>query len=150
PGGKPVATAQVAVFAPPGEERHEGEPRQVVSARVGTDAQGAYQLKVPRATGMELYPTILAARAPGFDVGLAAVGAGTGQKELVIRLPPEQIRKGRFIDLQGTPVKDLTVYVGAVYEKRGEKPVGIMEPAKPSPAWFEPVKTDEQGRFQFR
>jgi hypothetical protein len=142
--GKPVKGARVGVMAVPAKADRE---QMLALEHTQTGGDGAYRVRAPRPTGKEVYPTMLMARAPGHGVGLLALTAD-GKPGGDIRLPREQVRRGRFIDLQGQPLRGVTVRVQFVALKRGDKMVGVIEPTKPSPLWFEPAVTDAQGRFR--
>jgi RNA polymerase sigma factor (sigma-70 family) len=148
--GKPVKGARVGVLAvPEGLAKQAGADgeRMLALGHTETGAGGEYRLKAPRPTGREPYPTMLVARAPGRGLGLLPLPSGA-KPVADIRLPREQVRRGRFIDLQGAPVKGLKVQVGFVALKQGDKVVGVIQPSAPWPLWFEPLVTDAEGRFR--
>jgi RNA polymerase sigma factor (sigma-70 family) len=153
--GKPVKGARVGVLAVPEDwaKRHRLDSEDMVTlGHTQTDANGAYTLRVPGLTGsedfpQELHPRVVMARAPGHGVGCAPISAD-GKVPPVIRLPREQVLRGRFIDLQGQPVKGARVEVLFVLVERTKPLLGLAKPSEPSPLWFEPAVSDEQGRFR--
>jgi RNA polymerase sigma factor (sigma-70 family) len=151
PDGKAVPSAQVMLLElprDPAKLRSEEDFQMDLKGRTQSDADGRFQVRAPRPTGKEIVPPMIIVRANGFGLGMHGVAAT--DKEVVIRLPREQILRGRFVDLQGEPVKDLVVKIGAVVEKRGDSFAGAVAPAKSSTPWFKPLKTDAEGRFQVR
>jgi RNA polymerase sigma factor (sigma-70 family) len=148
--GKPVKGARVGVMAVPESWEKLAGPdgeRMLALEHTATDKDGNYRLPAPRPTGKEPYPTMLIARAPGHGLGLMPLPAGA-RPTADIRLPREQVRRGRLIDLQGAPVKGLTLRIAFVALQQGDKRMGVAPPTAPWPLWFEPVTTDAQGRFR--
>jgi RNA polymerase sigma factor (sigma-70 family) len=147
--GNPVPGARVGVLAVPADPRKlmdaDGE-HMVVLEQAKTSADGRYRVRAPRPTGQELYPTMLLARAPGHGAGFVPVPSAKGPAD--IRLPREQVLRGRLIDLQAQPQAGVKVEVGFVALKQGEKMVGVVQPLPPSPLWFAPAVTDAEGRFR--
>jgi RNA polymerase sigma factor (sigma-70 family) len=154
-GGQPVKGARVGVLAVPDDWAKRNGPdaeHMVALGHARTDADGAYSLRVPRPSGggpflPDVHPRVVMARSPGHGVGCAPVAAD-GKVPPVIRLPREQILRGRFIDLQGQPVKGVRVEVLFVLAEKSKPLLGLAQPAEPSPLWWEPVVSDEQGRFR--
>jgi hypothetical protein len=154
--GRPVAAAEVAALAMPRQwdvTTGEESIRLELVAEARSDADGQFRLRVPRPAkapmpGTDFYPTHLLVRAPGFAAGLMALDPQSDRKPAVLRLPPEQVLRGRLIDLQGQPARGVKLRVAAVMEKVGNEGRGVVEPDRPAPAWFAPLVTDGEGRFQ--
>jgi hypothetical protein len=148
PDGKTVKDAEVAVLSFPRQGWRmldEGSIRTSIQAQTKVDHKGRFQLQAPRPAGKSITPMLVMARAKGYGLGLQKWEAG--QAEVVIRLPKEQVLRARLVDLQGQPVKGIAIHVVSVLEKEGEVPLGVVQPAEPSPLWFTPPVTDDQGRF---
>src|SRR5262245_38783436 len=107
PGGKPVAQARVVVLGAVqrphrgrvGEERHEA----VAEGRA--DKAGRFRIEVERAKVKRCWFLQALASAPGFGLGWRDLRKDAVQSDVVLRLPAEQVIRGRLIDLAGRPVK---------------------------------------------
>ena len=74
--------------------------------------------------------------------------------ELALRLPREQVIRGRLLDLQGQPARNVKVYVKVVAtsEKDPSNSAGVtlgILPDNPpeGPSWPGPALTNDEGRF---
>jgi RNA polymerase sigma factor (sigma-70 family) len=190
---KPIANAEVALLA---LGRRSG---QRVLAQGKTDAKGAYRLEVKSAGPGQFYQMTVLARAKGFGLGWAptmeirqkvvtggvkgyAWASSTGytakaKASVDVRLRPEQVIKGRLLDLQGQPAAKVTFRVASVlgdlpkatgdplamklnriggrgrFELSQRRQAGFSfdHPApKDLPLWPKPVTTDASGRFELR
>jgi protocatechuate 3,4-dioxygenase beta subunit len=92
------------------------------------------------------------AAAPGHGLAWQTVSPFSGRPETVIRLPREQVVRGRLIDLQGAPAAGVKVHVIWL----GRRPQGnyrglwLGEDCRGLPQWPGPVTTDARGRFTLR
>ncbi len=96
------------------------------------------------------------AAAPGFGLGWAELNANAEEPAAEIRLRPEQIIRGKLVDINGQPASDVELKVWSVGRpsKIGTfDGVNIGENIGMSPVrdelknWPRPVATDLQGRF---
>jgi RNA polymerase sigma factor (sigma-70 family) len=146
--GKPVKGARVGVMAVPDDwQKRVGDDgeRMVVLGQVQTGADGQYQLRAPQPTARDPFlPTMILARAPGHGAGLLPLPTGI-RRMADIRLPREQVRRIRFVDLQGQPLAGVKVQVEFVAHAE-KKMVGVVQPTAPSSLWFESPVTDAEGR----
>jgi RNA polymerase sigma factor (sigma-70 family) len=153
PDGKPVPSARLIVLDMPRDVARFGSEDEVymeVKDQAQGDAAGRFRVRVPREPAKRDMPPIIAARAEGYGLGLFAVTAGM-TKEVVIRLPREKVLRVRLVDLQGAPARDVALRLVGVVEKAGNEGfVGAASPRGRVAAWFPPLRTDAQGRFQVR
>jgi RNA polymerase sigma factor (sigma-70 family) len=96
PDGQGHAGADVAVVA--WRPKRAGETPRVL-ARARTDGEGKFALKARRPTAEE-YAAVAVVSAPGFGLAWHATLPDTKAE---IRLQPEEVVRGRLIDLQGQP-----------------------------------------------
>jgi beta-lactamase regulating signal transducer with metallopeptidase domain len=143
--GKPVAGAQVAVLGRTRRLEVENKTLGVATA----DAQGRYRLAVPGMSSATYYEVSVIALAPGHALGSQPVGLDVKQPEVVIRLPDEQVLRGRVVDPKGFPAAKAKVCVRGVEpkEKNSYRGVFLWEPQDAPPVWPQPATTDALGRF---
>jgi RNA polymerase sigma factor (sigma-70 family) len=161
--GKPVAGADVAVL---GRRKPWGrsDPQVVYARLLGrrkADAQGRYRLRVPRTSREGYYETYVLARAAGYAVGQRPFDADAKEPKAPVFLAPEQVLRGRVLDLQGQPAAKARVVVLKVVSNQlappQRVPAGLPvvkfvsaefdELAEGLGAWVPPVTADAQGRF---
>jgi RNA polymerase sigma factor (sigma-70 family) len=157
PDSKAVAAADVALLTfsegrslTPLPFRDEARMRFTVLGRTRTDDRGNFRLRVPRSQSVQKLPVLpgqLIARGKGFGLGLHGLKLDADQKGVVVRLTREQVLRGRFLDLQGEPVKGLKLLCLGVVEERKSGVVGVMRPATRLVWWPGPLVTDARGRF---
>ncbi len=167
PDGKPVAGAQIVLGLPQTGPTDWRSPRRLTSS----GADGRFEAALPRETlplsrrNKKDRPAI-AAFAEGFGpdwLRLDLEGAG---KELTLRLRRDDVPiVGRVINLEGRPVRSLTVHIASLMELPAERLKKLRHNAgKPSPdlVWDEtgntltlgeegpipPVRTEIDGRFR--
>jgi RNA polymerase sigma factor (sigma-70 family) len=101
--GKPVAGAEVAVFAIRRSDQFSPNPRQEMQAQGKADQKGTFRLSVKAAAEPIGILQVLAG-AKGRGLAWQRLTAGKkGFEEAVLRLSPERILTGRLVDLQGVP-----------------------------------------------
>jgi RNA polymerase sigma factor (sigma-70 family) len=144
PDGKPVAGARVAVVARPQTLTIDPKEwtRNEVLGSAKADAEGRFRVDFPRITPERDYLALVVG-ATGWALGGKDSDTGLTGEEETITLEPERIFRGRFVDLQGQPIRGVRVRVSwsgtLPYDTVGE-----------APPWPGPVTTDEQGRFTLR
>lgn len=159
PDGKPAPGAQVAVVYQPNatraSEQRQGiqAPRLLATAQAGPD--GRFRLEVPRAS-LDLFPVDrLLAHAEGFGLGLRTFDPGPDRQELTVRLTPDQVIRGRLVDLQGAPAAGVKVDVTLCgnLSETGEGDSVFDDSDRPLagvPFWPAATTSDGQGRFTLR
>jgi RNA polymerase sigma factor (sigma-70 family) len=172
--GKPRAGADVAFF---GQENTGYLPygfKGKLLARGRSDSKGRFLLRPPKAALSELDHFHVAAGVKGFALGWHQVGFNEKMPaEVVLRLPPEQVIKGRLFNLQGVPAANVKARVFFAWGKKADigpafRALGGLGlpgagkkfrqrqwfPFQVSPApkglsfWPGPITTDVQGRFR--
>jgi RNA polymerase sigma factor (sigma-70 family) len=132
PDGKPVAEAQLAVVAYRGLFLNyvEGVPgfRNGTLGRARSDADGKFRLSVPHLSPPSAGRVRLLAAAEGLGLAWQRLDPKAESVEVEMRLPREQIVRGRIVDLQGEPVAGARVQVWELTHKPapGEKNPGPM------------------------
>jgi beta-lactamase regulating signal transducer with metallopeptidase domain len=156
PEGKPAGGAQVALLTMPKRLemlRNELAMRFEVLGQTQADAGGRFRLRLPRVERSNLpfpiQPGQMIASGKGYGFGLVGLELEADQKDVRVRLKPEQIVRGRLVDIQGAPAKGLPVHCFAVMEKQ-EPPMGVARPDRRLPMWPGTLITDAQGRFVVR
>jgi hypothetical protein len=92
------------------------------------------------------------AAAPGYGLAWQPVSPFAKEAETVIRLPPEQVLRGRLIDIQGQPAGGVKVQVVWLGKRPGGKHRGlwVTDKCRGLTQWPGPVTTDARGRFTLR
>jgi RNA polymerase sigma factor (sigma-70 family) len=152
--GRPLPGAEVAVLATEkggyrGGDLSSGKPHVLGLGKA--DAQGRFRLDVPRLSSARVLGLALVAGSAGPGLGWQSLDSGTDQSALDLHLAPEQVIRGRFINLQGQPAVGVTVRLSSV-RPVDYNPAGIQAPAvgKEPPCWPKAAVTDEDGRFEVR
>jgi RNA polymerase sigma factor (sigma-70 family) len=143
PEGKPAAEAQVAVVA---VSRADGEE---VLGVTGVDRRGRFRLPVRRTTCRAFYSAVVFAAAKGYGLAWQNLDPDPKQLDWVFRLRPEQVVRGRLVDLQGNPAAGVELHLAYVGnpEAKDNIQVVLWKPHKGFSAWPGPVTTNDQGRF---
>ncbi len=141
PDGKVVPAAEVAVVAWSQQLPQEGQtvPRPEIWGQTQADDTGHFRLTVRRPLRARyyqarMYGLAVLAGAQGYGLGWRFLPFNTRQVTALIRLQPEQIVRGRLIDLQGQPVAGV--------------PVEVVQVGKPAPQYRGFVTTDEDESIQ--
>jgi RNA polymerase sigma factor (sigma-70 family) len=161
--GKPVAGADVAVLGRP-KPKDRSDPQVVYARLLGqgkADAQGQYRLRVPRTSREGYYETYVLARAAGHTVGQRPFDADAKEPKAPVFLAPEQVLRGRVLDLQGQPAAKARIVVLKAVSNSLTPPkrvpadlpvvkfvsVEFDELPEGLRAWVPPMTADAQGRF---
>jgi hypothetical protein len=113
PDGKPLPGAEVALagwWRQTDTRKSESE----VLAHGKTDAQGRFRLSRKGAAAEQFYDLHLFAGGKGLGIAWLNLPRPSAQKEVELKVHPEQVLRGRMFDLQGVParnVKGRVVYV---------------------------------------
>jgi RNA polymerase sigma factor (sigma-70 family) len=143
PKGKPAAQAQVAIVA---VSRADGE--QVLGV-TGVDRRGRFRLPVRRTTSRAYYSAVVIAAAKGYGLAWQELDPDPKQLDWVLRLRPEQVVRGRLVDLQGNPAAGVKLHLAYVGDPKARENIQavLWKPHKGLPAWPGPLTTDAQGHF---
>src|SRR5262249_34571201 len=92
------------------------------------------------------------AHAPRHGLAWKNVGPDARKAEVEIRLLPEQVVKGRFLDLQGQPAAGVRVGVSSLTGQAPKKGVSgfLQAPGAGLPFGPTDVTTDREGQFTLR
>jgi len=155
PTGKPVVGAVVDIVGRPRKPwvaaRKEREPR-VALGRGATDTGGRFRLEASRSSMAGFFEVYAIATAPDFGLGWVNLSADTEQPAADIRLRPEQIIRGKLVDVNGQPATGVELQVASVGKPTKDGLFdGVNMGNDPLPeglrVWPRPVTTDDQGRF---
>jgi RNA polymerase sigma factor (sigma-70 family) len=145
--GQPVANAQVALIVRP--KRPTLNDQDQVLGQTRADAEGRYRLTVPLGAAAYFWEVTVLAGAKGHGLAVQQLSPDVQKAQADIKLPVEQVLRGRLVDVQGQPAAHVKVYLTRVGGMSGGMPVGVhlTDPPKDFPLWPGPVTTDAQGRF---
>jgi RNA polymerase sigma factor (sigma-70 family) len=152
--GKAVAGAEVAVVARPKGAHRGGDlssGRPDVLGRDRADADGHCRLSVPRTSSESVRGVSVVAGGAGHGVGWQPLNPDADKSTAEIRLAPEQVIRGRFVDVQGQPAAGVVVRVGWLRAgDRKSEGVGGLAAGKEPACWPKAATTDKDGRFETR
>ncbi len=143
PDGKPIADAEVEVTPVTPNPFPIGNLEQ----KVRTDKQGQFKVGGLWAGNFSIRVESESYRTTGVASNIVWVAPGQSKTVKIVAAPvkkpisPSATVSGQVLDPEGKPVAEATVQLN----KQLPSPWGFLE-AKPS----EPVKTDEQGRFELK
>lgn len=150
PDGKPLAGAQVAIVA--GIRRflrHGGVlMEQRMLGQGETDREGRFRLTAPRTSFLRDDKVYVVAAHAGYGLGWQSFDAKAEPPTVAVRLPVEQILRGRLIDLQGRAVAGAKLQMEYIDKEGTWFRPGESQPLWP--VWPRPVIADKEGRFQIR
>jgi RNA polymerase sigma factor (sigma-70 family) len=154
-GGKAVAGAQVTVVgrfksANRGGDFSEKAPR--VLGEVKTDGDGKFRLAARRGALDDVAGITVFARAAGTSLGWYNFETKARRTDVQIKLLPDEVIRGRLVDLQGLPAASVRVYVSYVGQSRDGQFDGISYRQSPRqvPQWPAAARTNADGRFTIR
>ena len=133
----------------------------VLLGQTTTDASGRFRIEaagVSSARFLEVY-ALAGAAGPGSGFGCLRVHPDAGESALELRLRPEQLIRGRLVDLSGEPAAGVEVSFNRVQGVAPMAGAGNFDsfylgfgyawslPPRELRAWPKAIKTDAQGRF---
>jgi hypothetical protein len=113
------------------------------------DAEGRFRLTTPGLSPDAFWDhASVLARAPGYALGQEYIDR-EARKEVEVRLNPEEVVRGRLVDIQGQPAAGVKVQVSTIRgaSSRKESFAALRRPPKGQTLWPVSVTTDAQGRF---
>jgi RNA polymerase sigma factor (sigma-70 family) len=152
PAGKPMAGVPVELIGrphhPPVAGKESWSPYALLG-RGATGADGRFRFDATRTSRVGFLQVQALATAHGFGLGWAAPNPDAGQPTCEIRLRPEQVIRGKLIDLNGKPADGVELRVRSLTRHdtiHGDDYIGgtMTEPVL---AWPRNVKTDDHGFF---
>ena len=154
PDGKPVAGAVVDLVARPRSPWVGASEELDHHTLLGTgqsDGDGRFRLDSPRTASTRVFEVTAIAAAPGSGLGWARLNADAEQPAGELHLRPEQVIRGRLVDVNGQPATGVELRIQSIGLPNDlGKHDGIMfwdESSEVLRAWPRPVKTDDQGLF---
>jgi RNA polymerase sigma factor (sigma-70 family) len=149
--GKPVPGAAVAVVALPLGPYRSGDRegyRGRLLAEGKSDAEGNFRLTAPRTSSARFRDVYAVATAEKCAPAWQRLSPDAERPQAVLKLPPEQVVRGSFVDLQGLPAAGVKVSVSYVGRMVNGQPDGVSSGNLPRHApWPQPATTDEKGNF---
>jgi RNA polymerase sigma factor (sigma-70 family) len=152
-GGKPVAGAWIAVLAQAVFTNRlsggGGLSQHQYLGQGKADAQGRFRLVVAR-TSRERHGTVtVLAGSPGHGFALVPLHPDAKEPKVEIRLPREQVLRGRLVDLQGKPAAGVRVQLTQVHGRLGKFYLYLTKQTAPKDLalWPKAAVTDAKGRF---
>ncbi|MFI5453829.1 MAG: sigma-70 family RNA polymerase sigma factor [Isosphaerales bacterium] len=155
PAGKPLARVPVDIIGRPRvpwvATREDVEPR-IMLGRGMTGPDGRFRLDATRTSADGFFEVDAMAAAPGSGLGWARLNPDAAQPEVDIRLKPEQIIRGKLIDVNAQPASGVELRIRSVGRPTNTGmydgvSVGTSRPPQGLRVWPSPVTTDDQGRF---
>jgi RNA polymerase sigma factor (sigma-70 family) len=128
-----------------------------------TDGDGRFRVEATRSSSARFHHVyaLAGAAGPGSGFGCVALRPDAEQPAAEITLRPEQVVRGRLVDVNGQPAAGVAVELRTIFwvsslpgVGRFDCPVGgsvsVWSPSRDNPhAWPNAVSTDAQGRFTF-
>jgi RNA polymerase sigma factor (sigma-70 family) len=148
--GKPVSGAPVLVLGASNAPLRAVN-RDKVLAEGKTDTDGRFRLPAPRTSSAQYRDVYVVATAEKHAPAWHRFNPDADRPEAVLTLPPEQVIRGSFVDLQGLPAAGVKVSVSFVGRQVNGQPEVVHLAALPHKApWPEPATTDDKGAFVIR
>ena len=154
PAGKPAAGVPVDIIGRPRAPwvgTDERMDRHLLLGRGATGPDGRFRLDASRTSSDRFFEVHALAAAPGYGLGWTALNPDADQPAAEIRLRPEQLIRGRLVDISGQPAAGVEIQVAYVRHRYISGPIdGVTfwdDPPEGLRTWPAPVKTDDQGRF---
>jgi RNA polymerase sigma factor (sigma-70 family) len=160
PQGKPVPGASVMVYARSTIYRPAASAERAFAKQLGRascDGSGRFRVDVPRTSSSRHDGFGAVALAPGYGVAWVDLDPDADQPPADIALRLEQVIRGRLLDLQGQPARDVKLSVAAIRRVLPTAPNPPFEnfqgPAfawthpDDLPGWPSPAITGTDGRF---
>ena len=155
PAGKPAVGVVVDVIGRPRlpwvgtREYHD---RRVLVGRGETDSHGHFHIDALRTSAEGFFEVDALAAAPGFGLGWVPLNADAKQPAAEIRLRPEQVIRGKLIDVHGQPAAGVELRVWSIGRRPDTGTFDGVSMGNPPPpeglrVWPTPGATDDQGRF---
>ena len=155
PTGKPAAGVAVDIIGRPRAPEVGTDVSTSPYHLLGhgaTDGDGRFRIEASRTSMASFFEVYALAAGTGTSMSWTALNPDAAQPTADVRLRPEQIIRGRLVDVNGQPTAGVEVHIQFYSHGRGESDsIGLpwAGPLEGIPAWPKPVTTDAQGRFAF-
>ncbi len=151
PDGRPAAGASVEVIGrryEPAVALKEIRAPYALLGRGASDSDGFFRVDSARTSAVGFLQVQAIARAPGIGVGWSVPNADADQPATEIRLRPEQLIRGKLMDVHGGPAAGVEIRVTSLTRHDADgRSDWIGLPPDELLNWPRPVKTDENGHF---
>jgi RNA polymerase sigma factor (sigma-70 family) len=159
PAGRPMAGVPVDVVGRSRAPRAAIDERTEPCLALGggtTDRDGRFRIEAARTSSAAFFSVyaLAGAAGPGSDLGFgwAELDPDAEQPTAEIRLKPEQVIRGKLVDVSGRPAAGIEVRLDTVFAPGHDDPVASfntwgLAAAEGLRAWPGPATTDPQGRF---
>ena len=160
PQGKPVANATTMVYAALKWAGRGVRLAPMWPAAIGqaqSDGSGRFRVDAPRVSSSRQEVFGLIATAPDYGAGWVKLDPDAAEPAADITLRPEQVIEGRLFDLQGRPVRGVTISVesmGTIASgssdatlEETDGPYFLPDQPEKLPGWPRPATTDLDGHF---
>jgi RNA polymerase sigma factor (sigma-70 family) len=153
PDGKPVAGARVVVLGRHGMRMSIWENyaylKQDLLGETQTDGEGRFRLAVARLGPVTVRQVRVIAAAAKYGLAWRSVSPDAQEAKVELCLAPEQVVRGRLLDLQGAPLAGVRVEVEYLTRKKqGKEPAdNLALSANTFVSAPKAVTTDSKGRF---
>jgi RNA polymerase sigma factor (sigma-70 family) len=150
PEGKPLMGSHVTVLAGTRRFRRYGglSTEKMVLGQAQTDREGRFRLTVPRTSSVRNWSVDVVAALGGYGLAWQSLDADASQPTTVVRLHPEQILRGRLMDLQGQPVAGARLAIASIQKKDAYLTLNSVRHMEF--LWPKPAVTDKDGNFLIR
>jgi hypothetical protein len=122
-----------------------------VLAEGRADTEGRYRLSLEGVSSKTHEYAYLIARMDGTAIAWKQINLDDANAELSLDLPPQELIKGKLVDIEGQPAAGVELQIQEVMERSDgnmrSEGVGYRQARTPE-AWPKSISTDEQGRFE--
>ncbi|MFK7769765.1 MAG: M56 family metallopeptidase [Mariniblastus sp.] len=149
-GETPVRSADVAILATKVNLAEGWWEDSEILAFGKTDANGKFEMKLSGATNKSHVNANVVVRKKGASIAFRKINVEKGQADMRFSLVSESIIRGRLLDIEGEPASGVAMKVmGIMTPKTNMRNDGVIfDSDLICNAWFLPIKSDEQGRFE--
>jgi hypothetical protein len=113
------------------------------------DRRGHFRLSVRPIASREFSSSVVIAGAKGYGLTWQNLDPHPKQLDWVLRLRPEQVVRGRLVDLQGNPAAGVKLHLPYVGDPKAKDNIQVIlgKQHQGFSAWPGPLTTNAQGRF---
>jgi RNA polymerase sigma factor (sigma-70 family) len=151
--GKPLAAAEVALLSwdLPVRNAKQGPWSRRVLGQDKTDGDGRFRLIAPPLSRDYQRKLMVLARGEAYALDWQHIEPHASEVPIEVRLMPEQVTRGRLVDLQGQPAAGVGIHVISISDPAKAKERFSLPAMRRSPpdlaCWPELATTDGEGRF---
>jgi RNA polymerase sigma factor (sigma-70 family) len=151
--GKPAGGASIVLVGRARRQYRTGDLLADRSELLGegqSDAEGRFRFKAHRTSSARFLEVYAIATAKGHAIGWQRIAPDAEEPHAVFKLLPEQLLRGRLVDLQGQPAAGIRVSLSRLGNVVNGEYDGISLSMVPGLKgfWPKPVTTDAKGYFE--